>query len=68
MLTPRAADSDLAWLKLKIADTGMVETLSYQDTSGNITEFRFEGWKTEKARPASDYRVEGPKGTRTVTQ
>ena len=68
VLTPRSTDSDLAWLKLKIADTGMVETLSYQDTSGNLTEFRFAGWKTEKARPATDYRVEGPKGTRTVTQ
>lgn len=68
VLTPRSADSDLAWLKLKITDTGMVETLSYQDTSGNLTEFRFDGWKTEKARPAADYRIQGPKGTRTVTQ
>jgi chaperone LolA len=66
VLTPKAADSDLAWLKLKVADSGMVETLSYQDTSGNLTEFRFDGWKTEKARPASDYRIQGPKGTRVV--
>jgi hypothetical protein len=44
----------------------MVETLSYEDTSGNLTEFRFDGWKTEKARPASDYRVDGAKGTRIV--
>ena len=65
-LTPRAAESDLAWLKLKIADSGRVEALSYQDTSGNVTEFRFDGWKTDKARPASDYRIEGPKGTRRV--
>jgi outer membrane lipoprotein-sorting protein len=65
-LTPRAAESDLAWLKLKIADSGRVEALSYQDTSGNVTEFRFDGWKTDKARPASDYRIEGPKGTRLV--
>jgi chaperone LolA len=68
VLTPRSSDSDLAWLKLKIAPNGMVEALSYQDTSGNLTEFRFDGWKSEKARPAADYRIQGPKGTRTVTQ
>jgi outer membrane lipoprotein-sorting protein len=66
VLKPRSGDSELAWLKLKIADSGMVETLAYEDTSGNRTEFRFDGWKTEKARPAADYRVMGPKGTRTV--
>ena len=67
-LKPRAADSELAWLKLMIAASGLVDSLAYQDTSGNRTEFRFESWKSEKARPAADYRVEGPKGTRTVTQ
>jgi outer membrane lipoprotein-sorting protein len=66
VLKPRAADSELAWLKLQIGDSGMVETLAYEDTSGNRTEFRFDGWKTEKARPPADYRVTGPKGTRTV--
>jgi outer membrane lipoprotein-sorting protein len=68
VLKPRAADSELAWLKLAIEPSGLVDALSYQDTSGNRTEFRFEGWKSEKPRPPSDYRVEGPKGTRTVTQ
>lgn len=66
VLKPRAADSELAWLKLAIGGSGTVETLSYEDTSGNRTEFRFDGWKTEKARPAGDYRVAGPKGTRVV--
>ena len=66
VMKPRAADSELAWLKLTIGPLGTVETLSYEDTSGNRTEFRFDGWKTEKARPAEDYRVTGPKGTRTV--
>ena len=66
VLKPRAADSELAWLRLAIGDSGLVETLSYEDTSGNRTEFRFDGWKTEKARPGSDYRIEGPKGTRVV--
>ncbi|HEY1433803.1 MAG TPA: outer membrane lipoprotein carrier protein LolA [Thermoanaerobaculia bacterium] len=66
VLKPRAGDSELAWLKIRIGDAGMVETLAYEDTSGNRTEFRFDGWKTEKARPAADYRVTGPKGTRIV--
>lgn len=66
VLKPRAADSELAWLRLDVAATGAVQTLSYKDTSGNLTEFRFEGWKTEKARPGSDYRISGPKGTRVV--
>jgi outer membrane lipoprotein carrier protein len=66
VMKPRAADSELAWLKLTIGPLGTVETLAYEDTSGNRTEFRFDGWKTEKARPESDYRVTGPKGTRIV--
>ncbi len=66
LLEPRAADSELAWLRLTIAATGMVDGLSYQDTSGSRTEFRFEGWKRESPRPAADYRVTGPKGTRVV--
>jgi outer membrane lipoprotein carrier protein len=66
LLKPRAADSELAWLKLQIGDSGMVDSLAYEDTSGSRTEFRFGGWKTEKARPAADYRVAGPKGTRVV--
>jgi chaperone LolA len=68
VLKPRAADSELSWLKLSIGASGFVDALSYQDTSGNRTEFRFEAWKAGKARPAADYHVDGPKGTRTVTQ
>ncbi len=66
VLKPRSADSELSWLKLVIGESGMVDALSYQDTSGNKTEFRFDGWKTEKARPAADYRIAGPRGTRVV--
>jgi hypothetical protein len=43
-----------------------VDGLSYEDPSGNRTEFRFEGWKSEKPRPPADYRITGPKGTRIV--
>ena len=66
LLKPRAADSDLAWLKLVVAASGMVDNLSYEDVAGNRSEFRFEGWKSEKPRPPEDYRITGPKGTRIV--
>jgi outer membrane lipoprotein-sorting protein len=65
LLKPRAA-SEMAWLKLAVSATGAVEGLSYEDTAGNRTEFRFAAWKTEKPRPPEDYRVVGPKGTRIV--
>src|SRR4051812_38358610 len=66
LLKPRAADADFAWLKLSVSADGVVEGLSYEDPSGNRTEFRFESWRTEKPRPPADYRVTGPKGTRIV--
>lgn len=66
LLKPRAADSELAWLKLVVTASGMVDNLSYEDTAGNRSEFRFEGWKAEKPRPPDDYRIVGPKGTRIV--
>ena len=66
LFKPRAPDPDLAWLKLSIAANGTVEALSYEDGSGSRTEFRFEGWTSEKARPPGDYKIEGPKGTRIV--
>jgi len=66
LLKPRSKDSDLAWPKLVVSSSGMVDNLSYEDTAGNRSEFRFEGWTTEKPRPAEDYRITGPKGTRIV--
>ena len=66
LLKPRAADSDLAWLKFVVLPTGMVEDLSYEDTAGNRSEFRFGAWTAAKARPPADYRIVGPKGTRIV--
>ena len=66
LLKPRSADSDLAWLKLVVIADGMVENLSYEDTAGNRSEFRFEAWKGASPRPAADYRITGPKGTRII--
>jgi outer membrane lipoprotein-sorting protein len=68
LLSPRAKRPELSWLRLTIAPDGSVPELSYEDEGGNRTEFRFEAWRREKARPAEDFRVTGPKGTRTVEQ
>lgn len=66
LLTPRTPRPELAWLRLTIAEDGRVRGLSYQDPAGNRTEFRFEGWRREKARPPADFRITGPPGTRIV--
>lgn len=66
LLTPRVARPELAWLRLAIAPDGSVRTLSYQDSAGNRTEFRFEAWRRGKARTAADFRITGPPGTRIV--
>ena len=66
LLKPRAARPELAWLRLIIGKDGTVAELSYEDGSGNRTEFRFEGWQRQKARPGADFRVAGPPGTRIL--
>lgn len=66
LLTPRAPRPDLAWLRLAITPDGSIQSLSYEDSSGSRSEFKFEGWRKEKARPASDYRISGPPGTRVL--
>jgi outer membrane lipoprotein carrier protein len=66
LLKPRAPRPELAWLRVTVAKDGSVPELSYEDSSGNRTEFRFEGWSKDKPRPDADYRVSGPKGTRIL--
>ncbi len=65
-LTPRVPHPDLAWLKLTVVPNGSVPELSFEDSGGNRTVFRFEAWRQEKAHPPVDYRVTGPPGTRVV--
>ena len=65
-LSDRAPRPELAWLRLIIGKDGTVAELSYEDGSGNRTEFRFEGWQRQKARPGADFRVAGPPGTRIL--
>jgi outer membrane lipoprotein-sorting protein len=66
LLKPKAPRPELAWLRVSIARDGAVTELAYEDASGNRTEFRFDAWRTEKPRPAADYKVTGPPGTRIL--
>jgi outer membrane lipoprotein carrier protein len=66
LLTPHVPRPELAWLRLAIEKDGSVRELSYQDAAGNKTEFRFDAWQRGKARPAADFRITGPPGTRIV--
>ncbi|MDQ6891865.1 MAG: outer membrane lipoprotein carrier protein LolA [Acidobacteriota bacterium] len=66
LLKPRSPRPELAWLRVSVARDGSAPELSYEDASGNRTEFRFDGWRKEKPRPAGDYRVTGPPGTRIL--
>ncbi len=66
LLKPRTKRPDFAWLRLTIGKEGEVRELSYEDGSGNRTEFRFDEWREEKAKPASAFRITGPPGTRIV--
>jgi outer membrane lipoprotein carrier protein len=66
LLKPRTARPELAWLRVTIARDGSISELSYEDSSGNRTEFRFEGWRREKPRPPADYSIAGPAGTRII--
>ena len=66
LLKPRTQRPDLAWLRVTITGDGTIGGLSYEDSSGNRSEFRFEPWRKDKPRPASDYKVTGPPGTRIL--
>ncbi len=66
LLTPRSPRPDLAWLRLSVALDGTLAGLAYEDSSGSRSEFRFEDWRKQKARPAGDYRITGPPGTRIL--
>jgi outer membrane lipoprotein carrier protein len=65
-LRPLEPGLELTWLRVSITKAGTMGGLAYQDSSGNRTEFRFEGWQKKKARPAADYRITGPPGTRVL--
>lgn len=66
LLTPRSPRPDLSWLRLSIAADGTIQALAHEDSSGSRSEFRFEAWRKEKPRPAADYRITGPPGTRVL--
>ena len=63
LLKPRAARLGARLVEARDRPRyGTVESLSYEDTSGNRTEFRFEGWKTREG--AARRRTTGSPGPR----
>jgi outer membrane lipoprotein carrier protein len=66
LFQPRTPRQELTRLRLAVSPDGSVPQLSYEDASGNRTEFKFEAWRREKARPPASYRVTGPPGTRVL--
>ena len=66
LLKPRTPRPEMAWLRLSVRKDGSIADLAYEDSAGNRTEFTFEGWRKQAARPPGDYRVTGPPGTRIL--
>lgn len=65
-LSPRAAGSEIGWIRLAVASGGAPARLSFASLSGDRTEFRFENFRNQPPRPESDFRFSPPPGTRIL--
>ena len=65
VLTPRA-DADLKSVAVLATPAGEVKRLVVLDGEGNRTTFTFTNRTPRKKRPASDFALVPPKGTRVV--
>ena len=65
-LAPKKAD-DLKSITLLVAEGGEVKRLVVLDDSGNQTTFTFTQRTAGKKRPATDFALEPPRGTKVVT-
>ena len=65
-LKPRAAEAEIAWIRLALRPDGSPSGLSYEAASGDRTEFRFKGFRALPAKPTSDFAFRPPAGTRIV--
>ena len=67
LLKPRSADSDLAWLKLvDRSPTAWSRTCPTRTRPATGASSASRAGSPRSARPAADYRITGPKGTRIV--
>lgn len=63
-----AAGGEPKRIELTVAADGEVKRLRIEDGSGNRTTFTFTGKTGGRARPATDFALVPPKGTRLITE
>lgn len=66
VLKPRASGSEIVEIRLSLAPDGSPAGLSYRSASGDRTEFDFGAFRAGLPRPAADFRLQPPAGTRIV--
>ena len=66
LLTPKSTDAEVSSIRLSLAGSGAPLGLSFQNSAGDRTEFRFTNFRTLPPRDASDFTIRPPAGTRIV--
>ena len=66
LLTPRAADAEVSWIRLSLSDPGVPVGLSFQTPGGDRTEFELKSFRTLALRDPAEFTIRPPAGTRIV--
>jgi len=66
LVTPKAPESDVSWIRLTLAADGAPAALSFQTSSGDRTDFEFHGYRTESPKDPSTFAIHPPAGTRII--
>jgi outer membrane lipoprotein-sorting protein len=66
LVTPRDAESEIAWIRLVLSPEGVPRGLSFQTSAGDRTEFRFRGFRAEPPNPPAAFLLHPPAGTRII--
>jgi len=66
LVTPKDTASEVSWIRLTLSESGAPVSLSFQSSSGDRTEFRFETFRGEPAREPDFFSIHHPAGTRIL--
>ena len=66
LLTPKAAEPEVAWIRVSLSETGAPTGLSFVSSGGDRTEFEFGNFRALPPRSASEFTIRPPAGTRIV--